>query len=136
MDIVAQLRRDEAVRHFPYTDTVGKLTIGVGRNLTDVGLRDTEIDFLLRNDISEKATQLSSRFPWFSSIDEARRGVLLNMAFNLGLGGLLGFPKFLAAVSRSEWEVAAMEMLDSAWASQVGARAQRLAQQIRSGQWV
>jgi len=136
LDIIAQLKRDEGVRHFPYADTVGKLTIGVGRNLKDVGLRDSEIDFLLRNDVSEKATQLSNRFPWFSGLDEVRRGVLVNMTFNMGIGGVLGFPKFLVAVSRGEWNVAAAEMLDSQWAGQVGDRAKRLAQQMQTGQWV
>jgi hypothetical protein len=75
-------------------------------------------------------------FPWFSGLDEARRGVLVNTAFNMGIGGVLGFPKFLVAVSRQEWDVAAAEMLDSAWAHQVGDRAQRLAQQMKSGDWV
>lgn len=136
MDIATQLRRDEGVRQFPYVDTVGKTTIGVGRNLTDVGLSGVEIDFLLQNDIDKVTTQLQSRLPYFDALDPMRQAVLQNMCFNLGFAGLEGFPKMLAAFAQGDWDTAADEMLNSLWATQVGARATRLAQQTRTGQWV
>jgi lysozyme len=134
--ISSQLRRDEGVRQFPYVDTVGKTTIGVGRNLTDVGLSDAEIDFLLSNDIQKVLNQLQARLPYFEALDPARQGVLINMAFNLGFAGLEGFPRMLSAFAQGDWERAASEMLESRWATQVGARAERLAEQTRTGQWV
>lgn len=134
--ISSQLRRDEGVEKFPYLDTVGKTTIGVGRNLTDVGLSDAEIDFLLANDIQKVLTQLQARLPYFEALDPARQGVLVNMAFNLGFAGLEGFPRMLSAFAQGDWERAASEMLESLWATQVGARAERLAEQTRTGQWV
>jgi lysozyme len=135
-DIYSQLRRDEGVRNFPYTDTAGKLTIGVGRNLTDVGLRGHEIEYLLKTDIQAIGSTLSERFPWFENLDEPRQGVLLNMAFNLGVNGLDKFPAFLNACLHSNWEVAADEMRESEWARQVGDRAVRLSSQMRTGVWV
>jgi hypothetical protein len=56
----------------------------------------------------------------------------LNMTFNLG-DRLLGFRKALAAVQAGDWSTAAAEMLDSQWAAQVGPRAQRLAEAMRTG---
>lgn len=135
MDIFEQLTRDEGTRAFPYLDSVGKTTIGVGRNLTDVGLSPEEISFLLKNDVDRATSQLVSRLPYFPALDPVRQAVLVNMAFNLGFHGLEGFPKMLLAIAQGDWEGAASEMLNSKWASQVGARAERLAQQIRTGQW-
>lgn len=135
MDLVEQLRRDEGVRAKPYTDTVGKLTIGVGRNLTDVGISDTEVNFLLTNDIARVQAQLEP-FAWYQALDDVRKGAIENMAFNLGIGGLLHFPHMLAALQKQDWVAAADEMANSEWAKQVGDRARRLEQQILTGQWV
>jgi lysozyme len=136
MDIYEQLRRDEAVRPHPYTDTKGHLTIGVGRNLDAKGLSGEEIDHLLTNDVQELLIELRGRLPWFDSLDDARQGVILNMAFNMGFSGLEGFPRMLQAVAKGEWDVAADEMRDSLWAKEVGDRAVRLEQQMRTGVWV
>lgn len=135
MDIIAQLKRDEGVRLHVYTDTVGKATIGTGRNLVDVGISYDEADLLLSNDISRVSVQLAAAFPWTSSLDDARRGALLNMTFNLGIGGVAAFHDMLTAAQAGNWEAAAEAMLNSKWAEQVGARAQRLSLQIRTGMW-
>jgi len=134
VDLIAQLRRDEGVEKFPYRDTVGKLTIGVGRNLDDVGLSDPEIDFLLQNDIDTATAKLNQSYPWFSALDAVRQAVLINMTFNLG--SIHAFPRMRALVEAGDYEGAAGEMLDSLWARQVGSRAQRLSQQMRTGVWV
>ena len=136
MNIDEQLIRDEGLRLFPYQDTRGKWTIGVGRNLTDCGLSTMEAYSLLANDIAHAAGQLAEHFPWTQALDEARRGALLNMTFNMGIHGLAEFRMMLGAMEQGDWETAAKEMLDSEWAKQVGARADRLAEQVRSGQWV
>lgn len=136
MDIAklkAELTRDEGYRKLPYKDTVGKLTIGVGRNLDDVGLSAPEIDILLTNDIKRVASELSAAFPWFDGLPDARQRVLANMCFNLGITRLRGFKKTLAAMQSGDVETAAREMLDSTWAKQVGTRAHRLAAQWRAG---
>ena len=136
MDIYQQLRRDESSRNFPYVDTTGNTTIGVGRNLSTVGLFDNEIEALLTNDVARAIQVLTTRLPYFTELDPVRQGVLINMCFNLGFAGLEGFPKMLAAVAHGDWATASSEMLNSTWAKQVGDRANRLAQQIVSGQWV
>lgn len=135
MDILEQLARDEGTRSFPYLDTVGKITIGVGRNLTDAGLSPEEIAFLLKNDVDRVRNQLTSRLPYFSALDPARQDVLVNMSFNLGFGGLEKFPLMLSAIAKGNWDEASDEMLGSLWARQVGVRAKRLALQIRTGIW-
>lgn len=135
MTLREQLIRDEGRRLFPYHDSVGKLTIGVGRNLDDVGLSGEEVDLLLDHDIARAATAVRLRFPWADGLDTVRFSVLVAMAFNLGIEGLSGFRLALAAMERGEWAAAAAEMLDSKWARQVGGRAERLAEQLVTGEW-
>lgn len=139
-DLRSQLIRDEGLRLRPYRDTEGKLTIGVGRNLDDRGVSFAEAELMLDNDIRLAQATVVARIPFAASLSEIRRSVLVNMAFNMGIGepgksGLLGFKKFLAAVEREEWEEAAKQMLDSKWRRQVGIRAERLAEQMRTGTW-
>lgn len=133
-----QLRRDEGVEKKAYQDSRGFWTIGVGR-LIDArrkgGLRDSEIDLLLANDIDETQQALSARLSWFHQLDEARQAVLINMAFNLGVDGLLNFKKTLGLVASGDYAGAAKEMLASAWAIQVGDRAKRLSKQMQTGVW-
>ena len=130
-----QLKRDEGLRLKPYRDTVDKLTIGYGRNLDDVGIRESEADFMLANDIQKVEREVTLRLPWTVGLDEARRAVFVNMAFNMGIAGLLGFKNTLAAASRGDWPAVAAGMRASKWATQVKGRAERLAQQIETGEW-
>lgn len=131
--VVPALLRDEGVRLTPYRDTAGKLTIGVGRNLDDVGITDDEAMFLLEHDIDAAVVDCVRAFPWFTTLDRVRQGVIVQMRFNLGLGRLLGFQKMLAAIAKGTYRTAAVEMLESRWAVQVGDRAQRLAKAMRTG---
>lgn len=131
--LIAELRRDEGVEPFPYTDTVGKLTIGVGRNLTDRGLSDDEIDYLLQNDIDLCIDDLNRGVPWWVTLSPARQRVLINMCFNLGWPRLRGFVRTLSAMRRGDFATAAEGMRLSLWAKQVGARAERLAQMMERG---
>src|SRR5579863_8629908 len=124
------------MKRFPYPDAKGKTTIGVGRNLTDKGLSDVEVQFLLANDITETTDALAAALPWFPSLDGPRQGVLINMAFNMGIEGLSGFRNFLTACSHQDWSEAADQMMESQWARQVGDRAVRLSSQMRTGVWV
>lgn len=135
-NITDQLVRDEGCRLMPYTDTTSHTTIGVGRNLTDVGISYAEAMNLLANDVGRADRQLKAACPWVTALDVPRYGVLLNMTFNLGVAGLLSFRQFLSAMQAGQWELAAHEMLESKWAQQVGDRAHRLALQVESGQWV
>lgn len=133
MTLAEQLIRDEGIRLFPYRDTMGKLTIGVGRNLDDVGITIAEARYLLDNDIVRAAAAVLARVPMSHRVDDIRRAVLVNMAFNMGIKGLMGFTKMLAAVEAGDWDTAAQEMRNSKWATQVGDRAERLAVQMQTG---
>jgi lysozyme len=138
-NLTRQLRGDEGVRPCAYQDHLGFWTIGVGR-LCDQrklgsGLRSAEIDFLLANDIEDRTRALAAKLPWFTALDEARQGVLLNMAFQLGTDGLLAFTTTLGHVRAGRYAEAAEAMLDSKWAGQTPARAKRLAEQMRTGVW-
>ena len=134
LDVVrAQLRIDEGVRDKPYHCSAGKLTIGVGRNLDDKGLKADEIALMLDNDILDAERDARALFPSFDTLSVNRRAVLVNMAFNVGRDRLAGFKKFRAAVEAGEFYKAADEMLDSQWAKQVGLRAARLSMQMREG---
>ncbi|GAB3123810.1 hypothetical protein GCM10027256_18490 [Novispirillum itersonii subsp. nipponicum] len=131
--LAADLRRDEAVRLLPYRCTAGKLTIGIGRNLDDVGISAEEAAVLLGNDIRRVLAGLDRQLPWWRGLSAGRQRALANMAFNLGLPRLLGFRQMLAALQAGQWEEAARQALDSKWAGQVGERADRIARLIREG---
>lgn len=131
--VTEMLKRHEGVRLKPYVDTVGKLTIGVGRNLDDVGISLGEAEFLLERDIDRVVADLTRAVPVWLTLDEVRQHVLVDMCFNAGITRLLGFKKAVAAVQSGDYETAAAEMLNSKWATQVGLRAKTLADMMRSG---
>ena len=136
MTLKEQLIRDEGTRLKPYMDTTGHVTIGFGRNLTDVGISLAEAEYLLDHDIARASADVQAALPWTTTLDEVRRAALINMAFNLGIHGLLGFHKMLAACQTGDWATAALEALNSEWARQVGPRAYRLSRQVETGVWV
>lgn len=128
-----QLRLHEGERLKPYRCTAGRLTIGVGRNLDDRGITADESAMLLANDITREETELLRALPWVAKLDEVRQRVLLDMAFNLGLAGLLAFKRTLATIQAGDYRQAATMMLDSRWAKQVGQRAERLSRMMATG---
>lgn len=131
-DLAMQLRVDEGDKQFPYTDTVGKLTIGVGHNLTDNGLSQRIRDLILEEDMGIAETLARTLLPNFDVLTDARKAVVCNMAFNLGRR-LMGFAETLAAIRDERWDDAATAMLDSKWAQEIGDRATRLAKAMREG---
>lgn len=129
----SDLIRDEGLRLHPYTDSADKITLGVGRNLTDRGIAHDEAMTLLENDIAAVVADLNRELPWWTRLDEPRQRVLANMAFNLGIEKLLLFKHTLDAMARGDYAAAADGMAASLWASQVGPRAERLVAMMRSG---
>jgi lysozyme len=131
-----QLIRHEGVRAKPYRCTAGCLTVGVGHNLDAKGLREDEIMLIFRNDLKEVEDALCEHLPWFTSLDDVRRDVLLNMGFNLGVAGLLAFKQTLEHVRLGQYAQAADRMMKSKWAGQVGKRARELANQMQTGRYM
>lgn len=131
--LIRQIELHEGIRLKPYRCTAGKLTIGVGRNLEDRGITLAEARMLLANDLTDVRNGLLNALPWVGNLDEVRQRVLIDMAFNLGLQGLLQFERTLGAVKAGEYQRAATMMLQSRWAKQVGQRAERLARMMVTG---
>ena len=126
-DVTNQIKIDEGFVSTPYECSVGKITIGYGRNIEDNGITREEALFLLRNDIKVTRGELSHSFEWFQSLPDAKQGALINMCFNLGLTRFRKFKKMIAALEVGDYKAASIQMLDSRWANQVGERARRLA---------
>lgn len=138
-----QLRQDlildEGLRVRAYADGGGVWTIGVGHTGPEVrhGLVWTREACLkaLDSDIARIEQGLDTRLPWWRRLSAQRQDVLANMGFNLGVEGLLGFRHTLEAARAGDYTAAAADMLASEpWRSQVGARADRLAAQMRTGE--
>lgn len=134
-----QLIRDEGDVPYAYQDSLGYWTIGVGFLIDrrkGGRLPDAVRDFWLDYEITEKRKDLERRIPWITALDQIRQDCLLNMAFNLGVEGLLSFKNTLSLVQSGQYEKASVEMLKSRWATQVGNRAKRLSEQMRTGKYV
>lgn len=130
--LIEQLMRHEGIRLRPYRCTAGKLTIGVGRNLEDVGISRAEAEELLQHDI-DRILREARQLPVYEDLDHIRQNVLMNMLFNLGLSRLLQFKRMFEALRIGSYTKAAAEMLDSRWAEQVGDRAKELAKMMITG---
>ena len=129
MDIEAlkdQLILHEGLKLEPYRCTADKLTIGVGRNIEDIGITEDEARYLLDNDILRVCEELDNAIAWWRNLSEVRQRIIVDMAFNLGTPTLMKFQKTLGYIQSEDYESAASEMLDSKWARQVGQRAERL----------
>ena len=138
VDLKTQLLREEGAESCAYQDSLGYWTIGVGRLIDSRkggGLSNDEIDYLLDNDIKAKTREVLLALPWMPRLSEPRQAVLIGMAFQMGIGGLLKFKRMLGSVEDGQYGEAAMEMLDSAWAKQTFGRATRMAKQMETGEW-
>jgi lysozyme len=136
--LIKQLKHDEGVVAHAYRDSLGHLTIGVGHLIDeDKGgsLSNDEIEYILQNDIDRTVYRLGHEFAWFDDLSDVRQEVIVNMAFNLGVTGLKRFKNMIRAIEMGDWLNASMEALDSRWATQVGDRAIRLANAMRTNQW-
>ena len=140
VNLIADLKRDEGLKLGAYPDPLthaAPWTIGYGHTGPEVhpGLSWTQAQAqtALQADIDRACRALDEALPWWRNLDDLRQDVLANMTFNMGIGKLEGFHNTLAAIKASQWARAAAEMLDSAWARQVGERAERLAKQMLTG---
>jgi lysozyme len=136
-----ELMRDEGIGLKMYTDSEGVPTIGIGHNLRDKPISKEAALFIAGDDVYEVEVGLNTHLPWWTKLDEVRQRVLVNMAFNLGVGPtpenptgkLLTFPHTLALIEVGDYATAADMLLHSLWYKQVGKRAERLIQAMRSG---
>lgn len=137
MNIYDQLARDEGGLQNRLYYVNGIPHIGVGHNLRDVPISDAAATVIFKDDVSSVVRELERRLPWVSTLSEPRYWALVNLAFNMGVPGLIkNNPKMLAALQAGECVQAATELLDGPYKDQVGERAHRVATQIREDRWV
>tara|TARA_R110002020_G_scaffold301345_1_gene516780 strand:+ start:42 stop:551 length:510 start_codon:yes stop_codon:yes gene_type:complete len=137
--LIATLKRHEGVKTHAYRDSLGILTIGCGRNISNnekhhgLGISIDEIDYMLQNDIERTIKELSREYPWFNELEEgARRDAIINMHFNLGRARFAGFKKAIAHMELGNHSEAAVEFLDSLWARQVKGRSLEVTDMIKT----
>ena len=130
----AIIRRHEGFSKLPYKCPTGHLTIGYGHNLEN-GISAAAAEFILQEDLARAERAVKDSFPWWWKLDDARQFVLVDMAFNMGIAGLNGFKKMLAAIESGDFDKAAEEMLDSKYGRQVVHRARLNAEIMKTGEW-
>lgn len=128
------IETNEGYRQYPYEDSVGVETIGIGFNLEE-GFTLEECRLILQLRMKKLGDELSYKVPAYIEVGCVRKIVLLDMVYNLGIHRLLTFKKMIAALDRGDYELAADEMLDSRYARQVKGRARRNAFMMRTGEW-
>jgi len=133
-ELLAQLKRHEGFRSYPYLCTSGKLSVGYGRNLEDVGVTHAEAEYLLKNDVYAAIRELD-KYPWAAELDQVRFDAMVNFMFNVGANTFAKFKKMIAAMEAQDYGRASMEILDSRYAKQVGQRAQDVSYMIEVGEY-
>ena len=144
--LAAELSLDEGRRAYPYLDSRGIETVGIGHNLIasplpgqTYPLTDMQIDAIFARDVSSTVAKLDSYLPWWRSMSDARQRAMIDMTFNLGIGrpgagtGILAFNTFLSLMKSGNYVAASRDLVYTLWARQVGTRATRIEQQIISG---
>jgi len=134
MNLKKRIKKHEGLRLKVYKDSVGVSTIGYGRNLESRGITEEEAEFLFQNDFILAKTNYEKLSRFVKDVcNDARKGVLIEMIFQLGYGGVFNFKRMLAAIEEEEFDTAADEMLDSKWAKQTPQRANFLSRIMRNG---
>jgi len=144
--LMARIRKHEGLRLSVYDDATGKPivpgsvvqgipTIGFGRNLKR-GITENEAFYLLSNDVETVISEVRRALPWVKDLDHPRWSVVMELGFNVGVPKLLEFKRTLASIKAGDYETAAVQMLESKWADQVGKRALTLATIMRTSEWL
>jgi lysozyme len=137
-NLIRQLVSEEGEVLHAYEDHLGFVTIGVGRLIDKRkggGITKEESRYLLANDVKKYTDLVSNSIPFYSQLNEARQAVLVGMAFQMGIGGLMKFKNTLKAIEAGRYKEAGNNMLNSLWARQTPARARRMAKQMEIGEW-
>ena len=139
MMLKKQLAQEEGNVPYAYQDHLGYWTIGIGFLIDKRkggGLRPEEIEFIFDNRIRLLKEELNKKIPWISSLNEPRQAVLISMAYQMGVDGLLGFKNTLNTIKLGDYSKGAKEMLLSKWArTDTPARAKRMSLQMQTGLW-
>lgn len=132
--LTQRLIKDEGAMLDVYTDTTGHISVGIGRNLADKGIRPDEMWLMYKNDLKEAEQELYNKWPWMVGLDQVRTEVMINMSFNMGITVLSQFKNTVNYIKAGDYEKAAYGMRHSKWYKQVGERAERLAVMMQTGE--
>ena len=132
-ELVAELKRDEGLRLTVYKCSADKQTVGYGHNLENTPISTHAAEVILTDDIERTISRCNS-FPWFDGLSPVRKRVIINMCFNIGFTGVSKFKNMIKAIIDEDWRTASIEMMDSNWYTQVGARAERLCKMMDRNQ--
>lgn len=133
MDIFSLIKQHEGLRLTIYTDTTGHPTLGYGHALA-TPITERVADMILRDDVNSLQVKLN-RLPWFAKLDYVRQSGIVDMAFNVGFDGLLGFEHMIDALAHENWVGAHDQVMNSKWLNQVGNRARDVAKMLLTGLW-
>ncbi|GAB6045085.1 lysozyme [Caminibacter profundus] len=129
MSLIETIKKHEGFRGMPYKDSLGIPTIGYG---TKLPITEEEAEMLLQHRLDKKILELSDREPFYLELPQKAQEVIANMAYQMGVNGVLRFKKMWKALKNGDYKKAADEMLDSRWAKQTPNRARELAEIMRS----
>ena len=135
MNLIEQLKEQEGYRQFPYKCSEGVSTIAYGRNLETNGIDEEEAEYLLSRDVDKCRAKLGLNVGFFSELDPVRQDALINMAYQLGVAGLMKFKNMMFCLNAADYSGAAIEAMDSRWARQTPARAKEVSEMIRTGSY-
>lgn len=143
MNLRAMLEREEGKRFVAYPDplTGGEpWTVGIGHTGPDVDKNtiwtEEQVTEAFDKDVARATNECEQHLPFFHSLNEARKAVLIGMAFQMGIKGLLKFVNTLKMVEKEDYSGASRGILSSKWAQQTPNRAKRMARQMLTGEWV
>lgn len=129
------IRLNEKEKLFPYKDTVGKLTIGIGHNLTDKGISRAVSAMIFQEDLDEAKSTLFKAFPWVTKLDEVRYAALVDMTFNMGINSLKKFVTSMPFIRDGNYKQAAITLRKSLWYRQTESRGVKITKMIETGEW-
>ena len=146
-DIIKLLNYEEGFSNKPYYCSAGYPTIGIGQRIGPKGAPLSQYQFTvskqlaavwLSEELQQKVTDMSAHANITSAMaacNDARKAILISMAYQMGADGLAKFTNTLKAISEKRWSDAKSGMMNSAWAKQTPNRANRHATQMLTGVW-
>ena len=131
-NLIERLKEHEGYREKVYNDHLGNPTIGYGFLVSSLRLDRETCDIILKQIVSRNVEEIKKSLPWFDEAHEDVQGVIIEMSYQLGIGGLLSFKNTLKFMKNKNWTLAAEGMRNSRWHSQTPKRCESLADIIES----
>ena len=137
-ELKEQIKEHEGFVPRTYKDSLGKRTIGFGHLCVEPEQWDDdkeytreELERVFDNDFQEALKNAESLIGE-RSINFIAKQVIIEMVFQLGIGGVSKFKKMWLALDKEDYGEASFQMMDSLWAKQTPNRAEKLSQKMRS----